>query len=90
MTQSETRIERDTLGEVAVPAERLYGAQTERSRQNFRISGERMPREIVSALALVKKAAALVNRDLGRLSEENTSASSRSLSGRPAAAPSPT
>ena len=74
MTQSETRIERDTLGEVAVPAERLYGAQTERSRQNFRISGERMPREIVSALALVKKAAALVNRDLGRLTEEKADA----------------
>ena len=70
MTESNIRIEKDTLGEVAVPAERLYGAQTERSRQNFRISGERMPREIVSALALVKKAAALVNRDLGRISEE--------------------
>ncbi len=74
MTESNTRIERDTLGDVPVPAERLYGAQTERSRQNFRISGERMPREIVSALALVKKAAALVNRDLGRLAEENADA----------------
>ena len=74
MTESNTRIEKDTLGEVAVPAERLYGAQTERSRQNFRISGERMPREIVAALALVKKAAALVNRDLGRISEEKADA----------------
>ncbi|MDE2880715.1 MAG: lyase family protein, partial [Acidobacteriota bacterium] len=74
MTESNTRIERDTLGEVAVPAERLYGAQTERSRQNFRISGERMPREIVAALALVKKAAALVNRDLGRISEDRADA----------------
>ena len=74
MSEPDTRIEKDTLGEVAVPAERLYGAQTERSRQNFRISGERMPREIVAALALVKKAAALVNRDLGRLAEEKADA----------------
>ncbi len=58
------RIERDTIGEVEVPAERLYGAQTERSRRNFRISGERMPAEQIGALAFVKKAAALVNRDL--------------------------
>ena len=74
MTDRKTRIERDTLGEVAVPAERLYGAQTERSRRNFRISGERMPVGIIHALALVKKAAALVNRDLGRLPEETADA----------------
>ena len=74
MTEHKTRIERDTLGEIAVPAERLYGAQTERSRRNFRISGERMPTGIIRALALVKKAAALVNRDLGRLPEETADA----------------
>lgn len=68
------RIERDTIGEVAVPAERLWGAQTERSRRNFRISGERMPSEVVRALAYVKKAAALVNRDLDRLPEETADA----------------
>lgn len=68
------RIERDTIGEIGVPAERLWGAQTERSRRNFRISGERMPVEVVQALAYVKKAAALVNRDLGRLPEETADA----------------
>ncbi len=68
------RIERDTLGEVAVAAERLFGAQTERSRRNFRISGERMPREVIEALAYVKKAAALVNRDLGRIDEAKADA----------------
>lgn len=68
------RIERDTIGEIGVPAERLWGAQTERSRRNFRISGERMPVEVVRALAYVKKAAALVNRDLGRLPEETADA----------------
>jgi fumarate hydratase class II len=60
-----TRIERDTLGEVAVPAERLWGAQTQRSLQNFDISGERMPGELVRALAQVKRAAAVVNHALG-------------------------
>ena len=68
------RIERDTIGEIAVPAERLWGAQTERSRRNFRISGERMPSEVVRALAYVKKAAALVNRDLDRLPEKTADA----------------
>ncbi len=68
------RIERDTLGEVRVPAERLYGAQTERSRRNFPISGERMPAEMVRALAFVKKAAALVNRNLDPEFEETADA----------------
>ncbi len=53
------------MGPVAVPAERLWGAQTERSFENFRISTERMPKELLLALALVKKAAALTNLDLG-------------------------
>ena len=60
-----TRIERDTMGEVAVPAERLWGAQTQRSLQNFDISGERMPRELIRALAQVKRASAVVNHALG-------------------------
>jgi fumarate hydratase class II len=62
-----TRVERDSLGEVAVPAERLWGAQTQRSLENFRISGERMPTALVHALVLVKKAVALVHAELGLL-----------------------
>jgi fumarate hydratase, class II len=62
-----TRIEKDTFGPIEVPADRLWGAQTQRSLQNFAISGERMPAALLEALALVKKAAALVNQDLGAL-----------------------
>jgi fumarate hydratase, class II len=67
MSHAKTRTERDTFGPVEVPADRLWGAQTQRSLTNFRISGERMPQALVRALALVKKAAALVNMDLGAL-----------------------
>jgi len=63
----ETRIERDSLGEVQVPADRYYGAQTQRSLTNFPISGERFSRAMIRAFGLVKKAAALVNADLGVL-----------------------
>src|SRR5258708_5437099 len=62
-----TRIERDTFGDIEVPADRLWGAQTQRSLQNFRISGERIPLEMIHALARVKRACALVNADLGVL-----------------------
>ena len=62
---SETRIERDTMGEIAVPAERLWGAQTQRSLENFRIGGERMPLPLVRALGVIKGAAARTNRALG-------------------------
>ena len=62
-----TRIERDTFGEIEVPADRLWGAQTQRSLANFRISGERMPAELLRALALVKRACARVNLELGLL-----------------------
>ena len=65
-----TRIERDTFGPIEVPSDRLWGAQTQRSLHHFAISGERMPRELIAALALVKKAAALVNLDLGSLDEK--------------------
>ena len=65
------RIERDTMGEVQVPAEAYWGAQTERSRNNFKIGPEAsMPIEIIRAFAILKKAAALANRDLGVLSAE--------------------
>ena len=61
------RIERDTFGEIAVPGHALWGAQTQRSLHHFAISSERMPRELVLALAHVKRAAAVVNRSLGTL-----------------------
>jgi fumarate hydratase class II len=67
MSRPHVRIEKDTFGPIEVPAERLWGAQTQRSLTNFKISGERMPRALIHALAMVKKAAALVNLDLGTL-----------------------
>ena len=67
MSSSGVRIERDTFGPIEVPADRLWGAQTQRSRQNFAISTERMPLALIRALALVKKAAALVNMENGSL-----------------------
>lgn len=67
----EYRIERDTMGEVQVPANRYWGAQTERSRNNFKIGPEAsMPKEIIRAFAYLKKAAAHANHDLGVLSAE--------------------
>lgn len=62
-----TRIEHDSMGEMSVPAWALWGAQTERSYENFRIGDERMPKEIVRAFALLKKAAAAANAELGVL-----------------------
>ena len=59
------RIETDSMGEIKVPADRYYGAQTARSLNNFRIGGERMPRELIRAMGILKKAAALVNMELG-------------------------
>ncbi len=67
MATTNTRIETDSLGEVAVPAERYWGAQTQRSLQNFRIGGERMPAALIAALGIQKKAAAEANRELGLL-----------------------
>jgi fumarate hydratase, class II len=64
---SGSRLEKDSFGTIEVPADRLWGAQTERSRRFFRISGERMPLPVIYALALVKKAAAAVNAELNLL-----------------------
>jgi fumarate hydratase, class II len=64
---SATRIEKDTMGEIAVPADRFWGAQTQRSLQNFKIGGHRFPPSVVQAFGLVKKAAAHVNQQLGKL-----------------------
>ncbi len=69
-----TRIERDTMGEVAVPADRLWGAQTQRSLQNFDISGERQSSELIRALAQVKRASAVVNHALGLQDTRKTEA----------------
>jgi fumarate hydratase class II len=62
-------MEKDSFGEIAVPADRLWGAQTQRSLKNFKISTEKMPRELIRALVLVKKATALVNVELKLLDE---------------------
>ncbi|RKH66744.1 class II fumarate hydratase [Corallococcus aberystwythensis] len=74
MSTKNVRIEKDTFGPIEVPADRLWGAQTQRSRQNFAISSERMPLALVHALVLVKKAAALVNQANGSLSQEKAGA----------------
>jgi fumarate hydratase, class II len=68
----EIRIEKDTMGQVRVPADKYWGAQTQRSRENFKIGGEnmRMPAEIIRAFAYLKKAAAITNQDLGVLSAD--------------------
>ena len=69
------RIEHDTIGEVKVPADKFWGAQTERSRNNFKIGAEAsMPTEIIEGFAYLKKAAAYTNHDLGVLSEEKRDA----------------
>ncbi len=74
MTKSTTRTERDAFGPIAVPAERLWGAQTQRSLEHFRISREKMPPELIRALLLVKRACARVNLELGLLEPEKANA----------------
>jgi fumarate hydratase class II len=64
---AETRTERDSMGDIEVPADRYYGAQTQRSLIHFNIGFDTMPREMIRALGLLKKAAALVNEELGKL-----------------------
>ncbi len=64
------RIETDSMGEIEVPSDRYYGAQTARSLVHFKIGHERMPRELIRAMGILKKAAALVNMDLGLLPKE--------------------
>ncbi len=71
---SNFRKEHDTFGAIEVSTDRLWGAQTQRSLEHFRISSERMPTELIFALAQVKRACALVNRDLGLLSGEKSAA----------------
>ena len=101
-----TRIERDSMGEMAVPADALYGASTQRAVLNFPISGQRFPRRFIRALALIKLAAAETNGELGLLDcrrrrrpsprrrarsrTARTTSSSRSTSTRRVRAPRPT
>ena len=68
------RIEKDTMGDVNVPDDKYWGAQTQRSLENFKIGGHKMPREIIYAFAILKKAAALVNVELAGFSAEKAQA----------------
>jgi fumarate hydratase class II len=72
MTKS--RVEKDTFGPIEVPADRLWGAQTQRSLQNFDISGERQPREIIRALVQIKRSSAVVNHLMGLLDDNKAAA----------------
>ncbi len=69
-----TRVEHDTMGEIAVPADRHWGAQTQRSLENFKIGGQRQPKEIITAFAYLKEACAKANAALGKLTAEQAAA----------------
>ena len=66
------RLESDSMGSIQVPADRYWGAQTQRSLENFKIGGHRFPPAVIRAFGLVKKAAALTNRELGELDARKT------------------
>src|SRR6202795_1471899 len=68
--KTQTRIESDSMGKIEVPVDRYYGAQTARSLIHFDIGRETMPPELIRAFGILKKAAALVNQDLGKLSAD--------------------
>src|ERR1700693_4150460 len=74
MTRIDTRTERDTFGPIEVPADRLWGAQTQRSLEHFRISTEKMPAALIRALLIVKRSAARVNVALGTLDKTKAEA----------------
>ena len=69
-----TRIEHDTMGEIAVPADHHWGAQTQRSLENFKIGGQRQPKEIITAFAYLKEACARANADVGKLTAQQADA----------------
>jgi fumarate hydratase, class II len=71
---SEFRVERDTLGEINVPADKYWGAQTQRSRENFKIGHEKMPLELIYGFAVLKRSAAIVNERLSGLSKMKSTA----------------
>ena len=66
----DTRVEKDSLGNVHVPKNKYYGAQTQRSIENFRIGNEKMPIKLIHAIGIIKKAAAIVNCELKLLPKE--------------------
>ncbi|MCE9598670.1 MAG: class II fumarate hydratase [Spirochaetia bacterium] len=68
-----TRIEKDTMGEIEVPSDKYWGAQTQRSLHHFKIGHDHFPREFIRALGILKKAAAMANRELGLLAEDKSS-----------------
>lgn len=68
------RIEKDSMGDIEVPEDRLWGAQTQRSLENFKIGGDKFPREMIKALGILKKAAAIANSELGLLEPEKSKA----------------
>ena len=68
------RIEKDTMGEIKVPNERYWGAQTERSLENFKIGTEKMPKELIRAFALLKRSLAMVNQKLKKLDDTKAEA----------------
>ena len=74
MSAGDFRIEKDSMGEVNVPTHKYWGAQTQRSLENFKIGGDKFPREMIKALGLLKKAAALTNGELGLLDKKKADA----------------
>lgn len=70
----EFRVEKDTMGEIKVPADKFWGAQTQRSKQNFKIGTEKMPQEVVNAFAILKRSTAIANERLGNLDAEKAEA----------------
>src|SRR3989475_12581356 len=74
LTMADYRIEHDSFGEIRVPADKLWGAQTQRSLENFRISGERMAVALIRSLARVKRACAVVNAELNALPADKANA----------------
>src|SRR4051794_38102368 len=68
--ETKMRVETDSMGEINVPVDKYWGAQTERSLLHFNIGDDVMPREMIRALGILKKAAALVNQDLSKLSAD--------------------
>jgi fumarate hydratase class II len=75
MTRPGVRVEHDSMGEVEVPADALWGAQTQRAVDNFPVSGERIGRDLIGALGAIKGAAARVNAELGVIDAEMAGAS---------------
>lgn len=74
---NEYRIEKDTMGEIKVPNDKYWGAQTQRSLENFKIGTEKMPKEVILGFAYLKKACAFVNNELGKLDDSKTEAITR-------------